>query len=61
MPIKPNMADPWEELKVRLISAVLANVVTDPPAAKIDINLSLAMEMVDKVLLEHEVKRIKPA
>lgn len=54
------MDDPWEELKVRLISAVLANVKTQPPGGHYDIDLPLAMEMVDKILLDHEVKRIAP-
>jgi hypothetical protein len=49
-----------EQLIIKLISAVMANAtpnVTDPD--KININLTVAMEMVDKVLVDYEILKIK--
>lgn len=48
-----------DELIVRLISAVMANVtVADSPDAKLKINLTVAREMIDKLLIEYEIRKI---
>jgi hypothetical protein len=53
----PAPANDREALLVKLIAAVMANA-TSRIDGKIDINVTSAMEMVDKVLVEFEVLKI---
>jgi hypothetical protein len=46
-----------EQLIIKLISAVMANA--SPNGDKINLNVTCAREMVDKVLVEFEVLKIK--
>lgn len=47
-----------EALLVRLISSVVANC-TPTADGKINLNVSMAMEMLDKVLVDFEVFKIR--
>lgn len=47
-----------ETLIVRLISAVLANVTANPDGT-LNINLTIATEMVENVLVEHQIVQIE--
>ena len=50
--------DPNHALIIRLIAAVSANCHPNPDGT-LKINATLAYEMVEKVLLEHEVAKIR--
>lgn len=47
-----------EMLLIRLMSAVVANC-NPTPEGQINLNVSVAMEMLDKVLVEFEVLKIR--
>lgn len=53
----PKPANDREALLVKLISAVMANA--SPNGEQINLNVSVAMEMVDKVLVDYEIFKIK--
>lgn len=49
-----------DKLMVEVISAVLANVSVDGhPDAKLNINLTIMREMLDKIFVRHEIKKMR--